>query len=391
MALDFLTLYIVILLNSLTVSVIWAAVSYVYRYFITARIWLAGCLLSVIGGAVLSLQGNEGALVPAIAGNGFVVFGFCLFWVGVRHFYGAGGGWKASVLITIASMLCMIAAFESWNWRNVAYATAQSVPMLLAAAFLLRRPERKLGDWIAASAMLIGVAGHAVETAMNFALMGGHTDRSFYNVVESYALLCVIFSGVVWNFGFVIMAMDRLRSEVAELALRDELTGLPNRRLFLERLSAETMRSARTGRPFALFVIDLDRFKEINDQNGHAAGDAALRHLADALKDRLRPNDFIVRYGGDEFCVILPETSLQEAKPLAQALVETARSTPLSWQGRSIGLTVSIGATVWSRKQPADVDRMLEQADQALYEVKRRGRDGYAFFAVGRKNAGVAA
>ena len=146
MALDFLTLYIVILLNSLTVSVIWAAVSYVYRYFITARIWLAGCLLSVIGGAVLSLQGNEGALVPAIAGNGFVVFGFCLFWVGVRHFYGAGGGWKASALITIASMLCMIAAFESWNWRNVAYATAQSVPMLLAAAFLLRRPERKLGD-----------------------------------------------------------------------------------------------------------------------------------------------------------------------------------------------------------------------------------------------------
>lgn len=391
MALDFLTLYIVILLNSLTVSVIWAAVSYVYRYFITARIWLAGCLLSVIGGAVLSLQGNEGALVPAIAGNGFVVFGFCLFWVGVRHFYGAGGGWKASALITIASMLCMIAAFESWNWRNVAYATAQSVPMLLAAAFLLRRPERKLGDWIAASAMLIGVAGHAVETAMNFALMGGHTDRSFYNVVESYALLCVIFSGVVWNFGFVIMAMDRLRSEIAELALRDELTGLPNRRLFLERLSAETMRSARTGRPFALFVIDLDRFKEINDQNGHAAGDAALRHLADALKNRLRPNDFIVRYGGDEFCVILPETTLQEAKSLAEAMVETARSTPLPWQGRSIGLTISIGATVWSKKQLADVGRMLEQADQALYEVKRRGRDGHAFFAAGRKNARAAA
>ena len=150
-------------------------------------------------------------------------------------------------------------------------------------------------------------------------------------------------------------------------------------------------RSARTGRPFALFVIDLDRFKEINDQNGHAAGDATLRHLAGALKNRLRPNDFIVRYGGDEFCVILPETALQEAKPLAEALVEMARSMPLSWQGRSIGLTVSIGATVWSRKQPADVDRMLEQADQALYEVKRRGRDGHAFFAVGRKNAGVAA
>jgi diguanylate cyclase (GGDEF)-like protein len=379
-ALDFLTLYIVILLNSLTVSVIWAAVSYVYRSFITARIWLAGCLLSVIGGAVLSLQGNEGALVPAIVGNGFVIFGFCLFWVGVRHFYGAGGGWKASIAITIVSMLCMVAAFESWNWRNVVYATAQSVPMLLAAIFLLRRPERKLGDWIAAAAMLIGVGGHAVETALNFALMGGYTDRSFYNVVESYALLCVIFSGVVWNFGFVVMAMDRLRDEVAALASKDALTGLPNRHLFLERLAAEVMRSGRTGRPFAVFIIDLDLFKEINDEHGHAAGDDALRHLAHILSSHLRPTDFPARYGGDEFCAVLPETTAAQAKSCASALVEAVRSQPWRWQGRSFPLSVSLGAAVWSKASPTQPESLMEQADQALYAVKKRGRNGCEVF-----------
>lgn len=390
MALDFLTLYIVILLNSLTVSVIWAAVSYVYRSFVTARIWLAGCLLSMIGGAVLSLQGNAGALIPAIVGNGFVIYGFCLVWVGVRHFYGVDKGWRASVVITIASMLCMIAAFESWHWRNVVYATAQSVPMLLAAIFLIRRPERKLGDWIAATAMLTGVVGHAVETAMNFALMSGYIDRPFYDVIESYALLCVIFSGVVWNFGFVVMAMDRLRDEIAALASKDELTDLPTRRLFLERLSAEVTRSGRTGRPFAVFIIDLDLFKEINDEHGHAAGDDALRHLARTLSSHLRPTDFLARYGGDEFCVVLPETTAAQAKACASALVEAVRSEPWRWQGHSFPLSISLGATLWSKVRPAPSSALMEQADQALYAVKKRGRNGYELFNQGLAQSSAA-
>lgn len=130
MKLDFLTLYIVILLNSLTVAIIWGAIAYRYRNFAAARVWLGACVLSTIGGSVLALQGNEGSYVPAVVGNGFVIYGFCLFWVGVRVFYGLSGGWKASAAITAGSLFLLVLLFGSLQGRNLVYAGGQSVPLL---------------------------------------------------------------------------------------------------------------------------------------------------------------------------------------------------------------------------------------------------------------------
>lgn len=375
MALDTLTLYIVILLNSVTVAVIWAAVAHTYRSFLAARYWLAGCLLTMVGGAVLALHGNGGGpVLAAVLGNGLVIFGFCLFWVGIRRFHRESGGMLASAIITAASLVALYVTFDNGQGRNLVYAVAQSIPMLLGAIALLHPQRRKLGAWIAAGAMIIGVAGHATETAFNLALAEGMIAEELYRRIETYALLCVIFSGVLWNFGFAVMTIDLLRNEVAALATEDELTGLPNRRRLLERIADEEARSARTHRAFALLMMDLDNFKQLNDSYGHGAGDAALRHFAATVSAEIRKNDLLARLGGDEFCIILPETDAGRAAALAAIIVRAIRETPLRWQGEAIPMTVSIGVAAWSSDTPEG--EMLSRADRALYAVKAQGRDG---------------
>jgi len=375
MALDFLTLYIVILLNSLTVSVIWAAVAYSYRSFVAARIWLGGCLMTMIGGAVLALHGDgSGPILAAVLGNGLVIYGFCLFWVGIRYFYGKTGGWIASGIITAVSLAALMIVFSNGHGRNLVYATAQSIPMVLGTIFLLHPQRRQLGAWIAAIAMTIGAAGHAVESAYNVALMNGVITRQAYLFIETWVLLCVIFSGVLWNFGFAVMTIDRLRGEVEALAVEDELTGLPNRRRLMERIAEEEARSNRTGRPFALLMIDLDNFKTLNDTFGHAAGDQALRHFAGVLRHHARSNDLVARLAGDEFCLVLPETRDTVASTIAADLTAAIRRQPLQWRGHAIHLTSSIGVSSWRRNAPAG--DTLERADRALYITKSQGRDG---------------
>lgn len=374
MTLDFLTLYTVILLNSLTLVVIWGAVTYTYRSFKPARFWLAACVLTMTGGAVLALRGDGSwSVLLAMIGNSLLIYGFCLFWVGTRRFYGRADGLTASVAIAVLSTIALMLVIDDSQGRNVVYAVAQSIPLALGAAFLLHPSRRQLGGWIAAIAMIIGIVGHATQIGFNFALADGLIANVQY---RHYALLAVIFSGVSWNFGFAVMTIDRLRGEVEALAVEDELTGLPNRRRLLERIAEEEARSQRTGRPFALLIIDLDNFKRLNDTLGHSAGDAALRHFAKTVSAQIRRNDLFARLGGDEFCVVLPETDGALGVALAAGITEAVRHAAFRWQDERIAMTASIGVAAW-HAGAAEGDT-LARADLALYSVKAQGRDGFS-------------
>ena len=375
--LDFLTLYIVILLNSVTVAIIWGAIAYRYRNFVAARLWLAGCVFTTIGGCVLALKGNEEGFAHAVVGNGFVIYGFCLFWLGVRNFYGLAGGWKASAAITAGSLVLLAALFDSVQGRNLVYAGGQSVPLVVASIYLLRFHHRDLGAVIAALAMVVGIAGHAIESALNVGLMLGRVDHEFYLAVESYALLCVIFSGVVWNFGFAVMSIDRLREDLAELAIKDDLTGIFNRRHFLAMLEDEDKRSRRSVRPYSLMLIDIDYFKSINDANGHAFGDRILRRFAEIATGTIRSGDTLFRLGGDEFGVLMPETTAKEAETVAAGLVAAVRDKSASQDGCA-GFTISVGVAEWAAGMTLIGGDLTGEADEALYRAKAGGRDGYA-------------
>ena len=172
--------------------------------------------------------------------------------------------------------------------------------------------------------------------------------------------LGLIFLSMAFNFGFLLMAIDRLRNEVADLALLDDLTGVGNRRLLVQRLTEECARSERSGEPFALLVIDLDGFKQVNDTHGHAAGDACLQHFTLMAQTRLRPGDLLARTGGDEFCIVLPSSTLREGAMIARRVLDVCRQDAEGCSGTDIPIAVSIGVAQWTgrdRRVPGPADR----------------------------------
>src|ERR1700744_3635128 len=182
------------------------------------------------------------------------------------------------------------------------------------------------------------------------------------------------------NFDCLLMAIDRLRNEVADLALMDDLTGVGNRRQLLQRLTEECARSDRSDQPFALLVVDLDNFKTINDTHGHAAGDACLQHFTLMAQTRLRPGDLLARTGGDEFCIMLPASTLREGAMIARRIVEVCREDAAGCATNEVPLSVSIGVAQWTRDIGAFPDRLIAAADHALYVAKKEGRDRYAVY-----------
>ena len=162
--------------------------------------------------------------------------------------------------------------------------------------------------------------------------------------------------------------------KLEHLATTDDLTGLWNRRYFLEVAEKEMIRAKRYNNKFSMIMIDIDRFKKINDSFGHSAGDKTLKHLALLLKSRLREVDVAARLGGEEFGILLPNTDLNSAFNLAEDLRESISSTPVIYDDKEIYTTVSIGVTGY-HSSISEVDDILKEADKALYRAKEKGRN----------------
>src|SRR5215213_2144021 len=181
-------------------------------------------------------------------------------------------------------------------------------------------------------------------------------------------------AAVVLTFRDVTERRD-YEAELHRLAEVDELTGLPNRRAFLAVLADHLASRRREDLRGALLVLDLDRFKELNDTLGHAVGDRVLVHAARAMEERLRTTDFLGRLAGDEFAVLLPRADEDEAEQVAQALAERLREETVPTAQGIRQMSASIGVVPLSGAAAASVDRALQSADDAMYAAKAAGRD----------------
>ena len=174
---------------------------------------------------------------------------------------------------------------------------------------------------------------------------------------------------------------DRKRAQaaVAYLAHHDPLTGLPNRSLLQNHIS-NSVAASNNSASGALLYLDLDRFKQVNDTLGHAAGDALLCSVAERLRGLLRDTDLVVRLGGDEFCIVQQASSPQAAASLAQRVIEVL-SNDYFLEGQRVNIGVSVGITMHlGQSQNLDPDRLLREADAALYTAKKQGRGRYVFY-----------
>jgi len=229
-----------------------------------------------------------------------MIFAACLAALGVKRFYDQPVSWRGTALITGASfagLIFFILGYDSMPMRILVYSLGQSAPLVLTLKLLLSRQDGRInsGARLAGIVSVIIIAVYAVRAGGNLFHIGGDTSFIRFNAFQSVLVLVLMFLSMSLNFGFLLMAMDRLRNEVADLALLDDLTGVGNRRHLLHRLTEECVRSERSGEPFALLVIDLDGFKAVNDSHGHAAGDACLRHFALMASTRLRTGDMLAR------------------------------------------------------------------------------------------------
>ena len=166
-----------------------------------------------------------------------------------------------------------------------------------------------------------------------------------------------------------------LHERIATLAVTDELTGLANRRRFLQSVRAELQRARRYQRPLTMLMADLDQLKQINDQNGHAAGDAMLRGVAQCLRSCVRDTDVPARLGGDEFAVLLPETDRNHALTIAERIRLAVEDFRAAINGAEIHSTVSIGVVSRDGGDLPDLPTFIHLADDALYRSKLMGRN----------------
>ena len=306
--------------------------------------------------------------------------------------------WAALSVGGLVVMTAFIRSGETARLRDPSLTSPQMVWTITsgAVAYVLAGDARGLVPSVLAMILFFGtfgltvaeVIGIGVYALLAFASAIGVSSRFNANASgyldTAYALMVlIVLSGCI----ALNLRIQRIRAKLQqqrealaqalevnrELATRDELTGLINRRAMLDLMALEHRRSLRSGRPLLLAQLDIDHFKPINDQHGHAAGDRALQAFAGTVRASVRDTDVLARWGGEEFVLMLTDTSAEHARELLERIRQAVQALEIAHSAGSLQLTVSIGL---AQHLPGDtVEHTLERADQALYHAKALGRN----------------
>ena len=377
------TLWTVFVVNFAALGLIWAYVTRSYPKFEAAQFWMASSFVGAAGATAALIRLFVASPIPLLLGAAGVMAASYFAAVGIQRFYDRPVSWRAMAaagIVSFAGVVVFKVVYDQMQLRMISYTIGQALPLLLALRLLLSPQDGRVspGAWLSSIVIITIIAIFAARTVGN--LLGGDFSAVAGSQAHAVMVLGLLFLSMTLNFGFLLMAMDRLRTEVADLALLDDLTGVANRRHLLQRLSEECARSERSGEPFALMVIDLDGFKTVNDTHGHAAGDACLQHFTLMAQTRLRPGDMLARTGGDEFCIVLPSSTLREGALIAQRVLEVCRQDAEACTGNDIRIAVSIGVAEWDRGVGQFPERLIANADHALYAAKNNGKNDFAVY-----------
>ncbi|WP_281559982.1 GGDEF domain-containing protein [Thalassomonas sp. RHCl1] len=215
-------------------------------------------------------------------------------------------------------------------------------------------------------------------------IAGGIIDSNIFlaDSIDTYGLsilfftlnLCVTSTIIFIMFFYFATNAENLKTQLEALAHTDPLTNIANRRHIFEIMETEFNRVKRNGGTFAVMMLDIDHFKKINDNFGHATGDEVIKYFSRCLTANIRNIDSVGRYGGEEFILFLPDSSLEQARTSAQRINSQCRELHVDTQESACKFTVSIGIGVFTRTDNC-IDEIIARADSALYQAKENGRD----------------
>ncbi len=282
------------------------------------------------------------------AQGALVVLGACLLVAGQRY----AGGVVADVLV--GSLI-----------------TAAQLALTASVVFSFSGHEAKAAGRFVGVALLVYATLHVLRAEAGFRVMVGQSDAGLARAT----FLCVmggLVAGAAIAFGFGFLSSSKQRVELLWRAQIDELTGLLNRWAFKRIAVKETFRTRRNGGQLSVLTMDLDGMKRVNDKLGHSCGDVVLQAVAGALQETLRERDSVARMGGDEFCILLPDTDLTEGVVVAERLRAEIAALAVRYRGETVQVRASFGVSctqqcgwVWQT--------LIDRSDAALYEAKRGG------------------
>ena len=333
--------------------------------------WAAGLLVLFVGSLLFAGRGQLPEFLSIPVSNFLVWSGLYLTYVGSQRFFGISprvGPWLALLTAGLLVFVWFTLVEPIYHVRLV-LGTGLRALLFGAHAILIWRQGSITFARGLAIGVLVGTTLIQILRAVTsfFYPLGTdifNTEPRQLTYITSYALFILLFS-----ISLVLMASERLRTELEHLATHDSLTNALTRRQMNEVCQQELERCRRHGRSMALLLMDLDHFKVVNDTYGHQAGDRALVNFVAKVNALLRRPDHLGRFGGEEFMLLLPETSVEEAVLVAERIREVcAMADPEPY------CTVSIGVTT-NRQDTDTVDTLLARADAAMYRAKANGRN----------------
>jgi diguanylate cyclase (GGDEF)-like protein len=339
---------------------------------------LHAALAAAAVACLLSAVPADDDLVRAV-GNLSIVASLIALQRGVWHFFGRSCHWHLHALLMAVSAAATLAAQPAHGAWRVGVVSASLAILCLSTAWDMHAQTRKRLElrWSALLAVPMLAAGLVFALRALAAVLNPRTIvATLSENLSFHAGAAIVYQivGLGFQLALVALVVARFISQLQHASRQDALTGLLNRRAFDEALDAEVQRSRRMGEPFSVLMIDVDRFKAINDRHGHAAGDRALQHLATLLAGHMRDIDRVGRYGGEEFVVLLPATELSEAVITAERLRQDVQALPARWQEHPLALSISVGVAQW-HGQGDSAPSLLARSDEALYRAKQAGRN----------------
>jgi diguanylate cyclase (GGDEF)-like protein len=347
--------------------------------------WASAMLMETLTWVLIAKRGEIPDFFSVTIANGFMAVAYAMILSAIYEFQQRKApNWQ--YWLPIALTLAMAAILMDdircrFIWGGIIY----GLQMVLIARALLSDKETRAGHaWRllfgGVIMIMVVLVLRAADALFASDVLAQPQNTAAVQPVQLVSYIAVVAMALLGSISFVLMVKERTDREVMHLAMTDSLTQIPNRRALMD--YAARVLARRNGLPLAMLMIDVDHFKPINDTHGHQIGDEVLCKLTAMLAGRLRGYDLIGRYGGEEFCVIAPETDQKGALALAEALRKIITSKSIVTSGGELPVSISIGVACCPLNATRNLKEILAEADAALYDAKQTGRNKVVCFGI---------